>query len=358
MLFLCPIYGYIFLISMNNNNIGIDTIRFIVSGKTFEKWINNNVNILPYTALKTPFIKDKNKLDTIIYPIGTIHNKEATNSFIFIRSTKETKKKSKNNNKNEKHYKEISINGLHQPHKKINEITYKVASKMLKRFNLSSIDLALDIQNNNSNSIILENVREYGKITYYKGTMYINSPLSNINLVKIKVYDKAKKENLNLNWLRIEILIHLNQKIQKLDYNFDNYIDMLFAMNKSFFKHNSPVKEDVISNQIKIFKDLRSISKKNNKYKEILNIESDTRLKKYPIKTAYIKPKETKHKALCLAKKQDIQNVAPLSVRNNLTIKYKIRDIISLIQKHNMNIEIRNKSLIHLKRKFKIVFND
>lgn len=230
------------------NSLGIDTIRFIISYETLVKWLDKNsliiqdkINNVVINEFYQKEVKNKKDFEIKAIKISSTNN---LSGYAIIKINYKSRNLSKSSKKRKNWFVEVVFAGLRQPTKNMKKETYEILSKFVKRFKVSSIDICVDGLSN----ISIDKENEYelyhifkdylntiSDMFFYKSSLYINKPLSNINdtdvFKKILVYDKYIKEikinknisNSLINWKRVEFTIDFkNTKLDEI--SFDDYI--------------------------------------------------------------------------------------------------------------------------------------
>lgn len=219
-----------------------------MSYETLVKWLDKNslivqdkINNVVINEFYQKEVKNKKDFEIKAIKISSTNN---LSGYAIIKINYKSRNLSKSSKKRKNWFVEVVFAGLRQPTKNMKKETYEILSKFVKRFKVSSIDICVDGLSN----ISIDKENEYelyhifkdylntiSDMFFYKSSLYINKPLSNINdtdvFKKILVYDKYIKEikinknisNSLINWKRVEFTIDFkNTKLDEI--SFDDYI--------------------------------------------------------------------------------------------------------------------------------------
>ncbi len=245
------------------NSINLDTIRTNIPKSNLKKIekINNSLN--NKNTLFQSINKDKNLSNQIqrksykkapktnkvtSIKLLKLNNNNHTNSFL-IAKTPQTLNIQSNYKKCE-----LSANGLYQTNPTTKD-TYKKLYHIFKNKRLSTIDLCIDLK---AKTPQIETLIQYCKSKYiclYKNSIYLNKPnLKGIQ--RIIIYDKAIKEGLKTQWLRVEFTCIVDTKLKDFTPPYNEIYDFIDTIFDQSFTIESYTK------QIKLLTDGRSYNKR------------------------------------------------------------------------------------------------
>lgn len=189
-----------------------------------EKKFANEIGISNFSgSVKNPF--------RIRYINFKRANKSLTNTMIVIENSVMLNNLCKERKKKYGTYVMVVFAGLYQPSREVKPATYKVLREFLKRFNVWSYDVAVDVMSdekiNNSGkdkfSKALGDICDDKKVYCHKTTIYANSCKGDIE--KVLIYDKFTKETTYhkqrldqalTGWRRIEMRVSARKRFSKI----------------------------------------------------------------------------------------------------------------------------------------------
>jgi hypothetical protein len=274
------------------NDIGIDTIRFLVTYSALLKKLkelslefDDVVKLSIYKMFEKEINKDKAREDKYMLKTISINSNSELSSYIIVKINAKTLNISNKQKKKSDYKVEVIFTSLNQHTKKVDIKSYEILNAFIKRFKIDTIDIAFDTLYQKSidrayiSKVLKEYVTSILDITEYKTSIYINNPLSPYGdfgvFDRILIYDKYIKNGVVKGWKRVEVTLSINTKLNKDSIeDIQNHTVDLKSISKLIFD----IKDEVINTKYIDTQLYSIIDKRRLKSKDTIDLLCEAKL--------------------------------------------------------------------------------